>query len=214
MFRDLKISAPKAALARLGESLSAVLPSPPWARDPGREKEMEQAGAGLPTLVFTRTQDARLPSASLSLVLDADTARVGNIVPMEYGQLSMAQYNSILEDFLTTGVQPLAGKLGLRADATLAVVPLTDLLSETAAKKLKLFSVAANKSTGSSHPADYKRWQDFIVQAHQDGCRLDAPLLRRWLQEVERWPEEQAAELASEYDFGRDLLRHLSNSEQ
>jgi hypothetical protein len=32
-------------------------------------------------------------------------------------------------------------------------------------------------------------------------------MLRRWLIEIEHWPEEQASDLTFQYDFSRDLLK-------
>jgi hypothetical protein len=212
-FRDLDIEAPAPTLRQLGDQLETTLPATRWERDRKKEADMTAAISGADqAIVFIRKPDADLPGGSLSLVVTADEARVGNVVPLKLGQLTMAEYNAILEDFLTSGLQPLAAKLGLRLQTTAGIRPITDWLSEAAAEKLRRFSVAANQSTGSSHPSDYKRWLSFIIQAHRDGCALNAPLLRRWLQEVEHWPEDQAASLASEYDFGRDLLKQLSSS--
>jgi hypothetical protein len=205
----LTISAPENTITQLGDELESALPPSTWTRDRAREKAMQGSGYSN-TVVFVRHEDDEQPSVSLSLVLSGGTASVGNIVPINYGQLSRAQYNAVLEDFITSGVQPLAQKLGLTVNATKASRPLTDWLSDSAAQKLKQFSAAANKSSGASHPADNQRWLEFIIQTHVDGCTLDASTLRRWLREVEHWPEEEAYDLASRYDFGRDLLKKFS----
>jgi hypothetical protein len=210
-FRALEINGSTDAIAQLGTELEGALPSS-WSRDRAQEKDMRDSGTGPEYLVFIRSKDSDHPAASLSLVIDGQTAIVGNIVPRQNGQLSMGQYNYILDEFLTSGVRPIERALNLKVSTTSASRPLTDWLSETAAEKLKVFSDVANKSSGSSHPADYRRWLDFIVQAHKDRCALDGALLRRWLCEAGHWPHEQAEQLAYEYTLGRDVLHRLAES--
>ena len=60
--------------------------------------------------------------------------------------------------------------------------------------------------SGSSHPSDFKRWADFLIQVHRDQSPLDGATLRRWLMEIERWPADTAYDLVDEYEFSRDLL--------
>jgi hypothetical protein len=85
-------------------------------------------------------------------------------------------------------------------------VGLDDWMSPATAEKLRTFSTCANKSTGAAHPSDRERWNAFVLSAYQDGSRMDASALRRWLVEAEGWPAEVADQLALEYAFGRELL--------
>lgn len=211
-FQDLDIEGPSEGLMPLAEQLEKVLPGKIWQRDPKKEEAMQSASDhSLRAVVFNRTADDILPAASLSLVVSGGGARVGNIVPVKTGQLTMEQYNAILNDFVTVGIKPIAQALRLKPRLTSAYRQITDWLSAAAVKKLLQFSRAANKATGSAHPSDYKRWLAFILQTHQDRAELSAELLVRWLVEVERWPEETAHTLGSEYTFGLDLLEQRSN---
>jgi hypothetical protein len=79
-------------------------------------------------------------------------------------------------------------------------------VSPETAKKLRRFCRAANKRTGSGHPADRKLWYDFIVAAYREGAEFDSPTLARWLREVGGWDEDWSYKLASEYEFARGLL--------
>jgi hypothetical protein len=83
---------------------------------------------------------------------------------------------------------------------------LEQWLSPETAKKLRFFCSHANKRTGSSHPADRKLWNDFIVSAYREGTDLDSTTLARWLHEAGDWDEERASELAGEYAFATQLL--------
>jgi hypothetical protein len=214
-FKELIIRASPEALDSLGTVLEGTLPNPPWERDREGEQRMTKPGMGSwrAAFVFNRSADEAAPAGSLSLILEGSEAHLANIVPLKNGQLTMAEYNAILDSFVSSGIAPLANKLGLAFDTTRADRPITHWVSEAAAKKLKAFSDTANRSTGAGHPSDYSRWLDFIVQAHKDSATLDAETLRRWLQEVERWPDYAASDLASQYDLGRDVLKKYQASQ-
>ena len=83
---------------------------------------------------------------------------------------------------------------------------LTHWISEEAAAVLHRFSVTANKSMGSSHPADRGGWFEFIFAVHRARDRLDSDILARWLAEVEEWPSEVVEDLVIQYEFGIALL--------
>ena len=89
---------------------------------------------------------------------------------------------------------------------TEAQADLDHWMAPATAEKLRLFSTCANKATGSAHPRDRERWNDFVLSAHRDGSRMDASTLQRWLIEAEGWPPEVAEQLALEYEYGRELL--------
>lgn len=88
---------------------------------------------------------------------------------------------------------------------------LTHWTSEEAAAALHRFSVTANKSTGSKHPSDRRRWFDFIFAAHRAQSRLDSQILARWLTEVEEWPSEVVEDLVIQYEFGVALLEEYES---
>lgn len=102
------------------------------------------------------------------------------------------------------------------------------MISETVLEKLKRFCSVANKSTGSSHPCDQKRWFDFICQTVDDGKIFDYSTLASFLQDETHWgkkpddfigvmgsyawEEEQAYELATEYENLCEVLRYYKKS--
>ena len=85
---------------------------------------------------------------------------------------------------------------------------IEDWVSTASAQRLRSFSGGANKSTGSSHPCDKQRWYDFVVSVHKNNDFLPASTLERWLIEEGGWGENQASELAIEYEQELGLLKY------
>ena len=124
-------------------------------------------------VVLFRTEAGEAyPAAGLTLWETQDGYYVPNIVPLETGNLTYAQYNAILDDFIKRIAGPIVEKIGFEISATKAEQTLDDWISKEAALKLRRFSVTANKSTGASHPSDERRWFDFIVAVHRSEDRL------------------------------------------
>lgn len=144
--------------------------------------------------------------------------KVGNIVPLRKNQLSIDEYNAVLDLFYEQIIVPNQSKMtGIRV-----VGPESDIfdplkhISAKALKKLEIFCNAANKTTGSSHPSDEERWFDFICQTVEDRQTFDFDTIYRFLMDEDywgkkeqgfigamghfAWDEEHAGELASEYD--------------
>jgi hypothetical protein len=207
VFRDLYVHGDReqvaAVIAEVEHSLTGG-----WTRDSAAEAGMRSvAGAGSVTYCFSCTKEAGRPAATLFLVeKEPGLFYVSNVVPCQQHQLSYQEYNAILEEFSERLLRPLSERAGLRVELTATQADLGNWLSEEAAERLRRFSASANKSTGSSHPSDRERWNDFVVAAHRDRSSLSASTLRRWLTEVEGWPPEVANQLAIEYEYGRELL--------
>lgn len=117
-------------------------------------------------LLFRREPSDDYPAAGLTLWGRDDGYYVPNIVPIESGNLTFAQYNAIPSDFITRIVEPVATAYGYGIEATASLQTLDDWVSADTAVKLRRFSGAANKSTGTSHPMDQRRWFDFIIAVH------------------------------------------------
>lgn len=143
--------------------------------------------------------------------------KVGNIVPIDKNELSVNEYNAVLLQFYDDVIKPFK-ETGVELNISQPSDDIFDpksVISETALKKLELFCSAANKSTGSSHPSDQKRWFDFICQTVDDDKMFDSSTLASFLQDEAywggksddfigvmgeyAWDEEHAYELASEY---------------
>lgn len=165
----------------------------------------------------------KVEQAEVSIYYGSETWRqgyvkIGNIVPLQKSQLSIEEYNAVLDLFYVEIIVPNQSKLeGLEI-----VGPESDMfdplkyITKEALKKLERFCYGANKTIGSSHPNDEERWFDFICQTVDDGQTFDFDTIYRFLMDEDywgekdsgfigamghfAWDEEHAAELAMEYD--------------
>lgn len=151
----------------------------------------------------------RFPKCILCFSYYDNRLKVSNIVPMEISQISMEQYNDILTEFVT--------KIIPEEMATLTSDELDPekIMSADMLTTLHAFCSGANKSTGSGHPCDRKRWNQFIISAFRNGGedKLHEDLLKRILVEKYHWNEEMAGELIHEYTSGLSLLDTYRASE-
>lgn len=206
VFQDMDIKGPITKRSELRAALIAAALKP-WRVDPERSAEIARnAVTSEDVILFRREAGDDYPAAGLTLWGTDDGYRVPNIVPLETGSLTFAQYNTILADFIEHIATPVVEELGFTIITTKSQQTLDDWLSSDAAEKLRRFSRAANKSTGASHPSDERRWFDFLVAVHRAGDKLDADRLARWLHEAERWDEESAHKLAGDYEQSLALL--------
>jgi hypothetical protein len=180
----------------------------PWHHASEREKVLRSAGPhSKDVIALVREPFDGIDKSALVLWEDADGYHVSNIVPENVGQLSIKQYNSILQDFVACVAEPASRFGTFRLELTSARRSLEDWLDAGTAAALRRFSGAANKSTGAAHPLDQERWFQFLISAHRSSTRMSPGDLARWLREVESWPEDTAHELAVEYEFASALLQ-------
>jgi hypothetical protein len=207
VFRDLFLRGEREQLAGLMDDVEKSLPSG-WERDRTIEEKLRTlASRTEPTYAFAHNRDDRLPAATIYITeKEPGVFFVGNIVPLRKHQLSHGESNRLLEEFCERILRPLAEPRGVQVELTSCHADLGDWLSDTAAEKLRNFSMTASRNSGSVRPADQERWFDFIVTAKSEGSRLDSRTLRRWLIENEGWSPEIADRLAGEYAFGEELL--------
>lgn len=156
--------------------------------------------------------------------------KVNNIVPMEKNQLSIEEYNAVLQKFYEDIIIPYTAsnhEVYITEPSSDEFNPLT-VISHEALRKLEAFCNGANKSTGSSHPCDQERWFDFICQTVDDGKIFDYSTLADFLQdesywgekepdcpgamELSAWDEEHAYQLASEYENACVLLQYYKKT--
>jgi hypothetical protein len=157
-------------------------------------------------IAFERESRGDVPAIAMMLWERADGYYVSNIVPQQTGQLTIGQYNAVLQDFEAEVARPASQKVGFWVKATGSRQSLEDWMSAETAKRLLTFSRCANKSTGASHPLDRERWLAFVISSHRDGLEVQG-YLSRWLIEAEHWPEEIAHRLAIQYEQGLELLK-------
>lgn len=201
-FRELKLEAKRDDFLKLRDALIAVeTASWPYLRD--RVLDFSPGG----TSVLFAHRGGGLPNADLSVAWYGGQVSIGNIVPENFGQLSMAEYNALLMDFYHARFAQAAARLGLQPELTEARRDLSDWISAAAVRQLDAFSNLANKGTGASHPNDRQRWLDFIIRVHDEGKRLPPEILEKWLIDELHWPESTASELAADFGGSLELLK-------
>lgn len=207
VLRELFIQGPPDKLLDFPDMAISVL-GDEWERDIEAEKKLAKgSGGGKPMYCFA-TKAKSLPLARLWLAFkEDDKLYVSNIVPTQVNRLSQTEYNSILVKFSNdlAEIQALEPDFQINLDSDQK--GLNDFFSADTGKKLTLFSVAANKSTGSSHPMDRERWLDFIIASVEEGSKISPSELETLLIEDEEWPPEEADELSSQYSFALEVLK-------
>jgi hypothetical protein len=209
-FQDLNVSGPAEPIGRMKAVIVATLATP-WSRDADAEKQLGSSATYKDVLIVRRSRTTDIPAAGLFMFRSDKAWSVGNIVPSEVQSLTKGQYNAVLSEFCDQFVRPAAAQLGLSVKLSADHQSLEDWLPPNAVRALRSFSAAANKSTGSSHPLDQRRWYAFLTQAHGHTKDFDTSRLRQWLVQIEHWPEDVAADLAIEYEFGLGLLDFVEN---
>ncbi|WP_294431602.1 hypothetical protein [uncultured Treponema sp.] len=204
IYKDLIINGTTEALAKFEESLSGEIPN--YWKFLGNDKNM-------PNYLKIIYSGDRFPIAGLSIYKSESQFEIVNIIPLTQNQLSYDEYNGILKlfynDFFNKQKQSELSVLFNENDELYE----KDILKDETIASLKAFSDCANKSTGSIHPLDRKRWFDFICLAYRNGDyrELSETYLECFLVEDYGWSQEWALKLASEYHFGIGLLKHWEN---
>ena len=205
VFKDLYIRGPNSERQELRNALLAAA-CDPWSVDLKRSRKTARDPAADGTVLFLTAARESYPEAELTLWENDEGYYVLNIVPLGSGRLSRGQYNAILDDFFERVASKVVTNFSFEISTSAAQQSIEDWVSEDAATKLRRFSRAASKKTGISHPADQKRWFQFILAVHRSGQRLDTIHLARWLNEVDGWEEETARRLASKFEGSIALL--------
>lgn len=226
VYKELSFVGNKPELDKLSEEIYNVFPAD-WIKPKSNQM--------LKDYILADYIGTKAPHAEVSIYYGKDTwhegyIKVCNIVPLQKSQLTIDEYNQLLELFYND----IAKAYGETHEGIKVVGPSSgqfdplDYISEKALKKLTLFCDAANKSTGSSHPCDEERWFDFICQTVDDRRTFDYDTLFKFLQDEEywgekesgflgvigrfAWSEENAEELASEYDNYVRILQYYKKT--
>ncbi|EGR2987878.1 hypothetical protein DMW08_26210, partial [Vibrio parahaemolyticus] len=178
-----------------------------WSRS--YESEENSKYLGEIAFSFKRSGDSILPDAGLSIFQkENNTWYIPNVVPLEKGQLSYDEYNAIITDFYNSCLTPVALELDIDVEITSDSLTAEDVVGTKAGNLLEQFSSLANKSTGSSHPSDQKRWFAFILETCKQNKYVNSSDLARVLCE-QGWSENSAQKLVIEYEFARDLITYM-----
>ena len=210
VFQDLSLLYPCKMHAEICEALSQRTKAP-WRRAEDEEMRLrDQAFEDSEFMVFIREPGDNLKASKVGLHGEPGRYKISNVVPMEYGQLEVSEYNDILNDFVERIVRPISRDIEpqLHIEVSKRKQSMEELTSPNAAKALRIF---LSMSYGTSHLNDEKRWIKFLIEAHKARGKLDASLLRRWFVEVER-PPKRVDDLVHNYEFALDLLKENEHS--
>ncbi len=175
-----------------------------WSRDREFEQRLPGAGGQSRFFLFARRACAERPAVKLAMCAKERRLSVTDIVP-DAGSLSRAQYNSILVEFYLRFLHPAAEEAGLPIELSPDERSFEREYGWQATRLLERFSGCANKS--STHPADQRRWMDFLIHLHHHRPDRDYGfgLLARWLID-DGWSRDKTSELISEAEFALHLL--------
>lgn len=211
VFQNLHIKS-LASVSSVRTSILAQVQEP-WHHDLEQEENIQaSAGGEEDVIVLVRDSFGDVDESGLILWQEGTGYKVANIVPRNFGELGITKYNAILRDFVTRIAGPAAAVGGFELDLSSPRQSLDDWLDPDSAAALKQFSRLANKSSGAADPRDRDRWYHFLIATHHASKRLGTDQLVRWLVEVENWPEGNAHELATDYEFALGLLEQYDNS--
>ena len=208
VFQDLFLKFPEERRMEVRQVLGRYAKQP-WRHAEEREKALTEDEDAM---TFERESKGNIPNSGLTLWAESYGYNVINIVPLEIHEISIDVYNDVLNDFVDRVVQPASEVSGFDIEISARKQSITDWTSQEAADALHRFSVTANKSTGSGHPLDRKRWFKFLFSARRARGKLDSYLLERWLIEAEEWPPDVTTKLISQYEFGMSLLDEYDSS--
>lgn len=207
LFRELKLTSP-AGVNALKEALVAQA-CEPWKHASAEELLLYRVyPPSFTVAMFARGEFGSVEPCMLTLLTDRDGLKLTNIYPRKVLDLGPARYNSIILDFLTNVVEPARLQIDICVELGREFLSLRTALGQDAASALIAFSKGANKSTGSAHPLDRKRWFDFLLALHKAPRRPGLEQIQRWLVESEGWSEEAADQLIRECQFSLDLLMY------
>jgi hypothetical protein len=203
VFRDLTVYGAPEVLDALIPAIESQL-ADGWSRDRESEQRLGGDGGQSRFFLFACRASAERPAVALAMCAEGRRLSVTNVVPDDYDRLSCAQYNSILVEFYLKFLHPAAAEAGLPIELSPDERSLEGEYGWRGVKLLKRFSVLANKSI--THPADQRRWMDFLIYLHHRPNRdYGFGLLAKWLIE-DGWSADKTDRLISECEFARDLL--------
>lgn len=209
VFQDLVLSVVPAKRNSVADAIRAAASSP-WKFDQSQSEQMSKGLLGKRVLHFSRRESKGMQGASLTFVENSNGFYVSNVVPTKYGQLTHAQYNAILDDFVSRVLVPASQNAKIDYRVSSPQQSPRDWFTPETAQALAAFSSLANKSTGTGHPLDEERWFAFIVAAHRAGSERSSDKLQRWL-EKDGWLFETALSLVSDYEGQRAILEYYDS---
>jgi len=211
-FQELVIKGREEDLNNFFEILTEDLEQKGWKRSTNDEKKYELYTPGYRG-VFVKTPilEGKL-EAEITLISKKgqNEYKIANIIPLSKPSLDYDEYNKILSIFYNSFVKDKYGKYNLDVELSEPITSLSEYLSEKSILLLENFSQFANKNTGSAHPSDHERWNEFIINVFKEGEKIPIDMLIRWLIEIGGWSESISRELVIEFEFGMELLKRYN----
>jgi hypothetical protein len=211
-FREFQFRGQPEALVRLFTELPSYLPAE-WQPDTASESAIQGMGDDTGDYRCYRFAGAaHLPAATLWLFVEKAQAKVVNIVSPSEFELGYERYNAILARFAAAVMKAISA-----LHLAIAIIPwheptLEQVLTTEPARLFRSFARLANSTTGTQHPADAARWQEFLISVHQHHVTPDDELLRRWLRVECRWPEETIDQVLDEMHSSLELLHRYQQT--
>ncbi len=176
-----------------------------WERSYDKEDNTARFAPGS-IFAFEYIEGGSLEHAGLVIMKkEGSTWYVPNIVPLGQGHFSYDEYNSLAKDFAENVLRKAMLTVPFNIELSKETISDIEILGERSAKLLKTFSATANKSTGSSHPSDQRRWFAFLYSIEDKEIYADD--IERLLLE-QGWGEKFALKLAIEFEFSQALLAY------
>ncbi|TVZ23510.1 hypothetical protein JM84_2438 [Dokdonia sp. Hel_I_63] len=136
---------------------------------------------------------------------------VFNIIPLIRNSLDFDQYNFLLNEFYTLFIKDLGEKFNAKIVVSEPVKKLINTIGEEAYSALESFSIGANKTTGNTHPFDFKRWCEFIFIIFRNDIEIGVDELIFWLEE-NGWDSDMANRLGLEFEYSLNLLKNYERN--
>lgn len=136
---------------------------------------------------------------------------VFNIIPLIGHSLSYDEYNFILNEFYKNFIIELGEKYSAKIVISEPIKKLINTIGDDAFNALESFSIGANKTTGNTHPFDFKRWCEFIFIIFRNNIEIGVDELIFWLEE-NGWDSDMANRLGLEFEYSLNLLKNYERN--
>lgn len=176
-----------------------------WSHTPDKEEKGRLFGQ---TYICFEYDSSNFGRAGFTILKENENKlSVPNIVPLDKSQLSIKEYNQVLDIFVTDILERYKNNENFEYSLSNDILILKDEIDTESYNKYKAFVGIASGLGGISHPNDQRRWFDFIIATYNED--LDLNLLKCSLVE-DGLNSDLSDRLIEKYDFGRDLLRRYS----
>lgn len=206
-FKELKIISRLDKLILLVEKLQASHFETFQYESEKAQDYAKMIGLNLNQVLTFKTPKISGAVAYVWMVADDSELRITNITPNQSGQLSIEQYNAILDEFFVNVIKPSINEF-YQVIVSSDSKTIEDYAGSEVSKKLKIWINAANKSTLNTNHFDFERWASFVIEAHKYDSALNTTELEKYLIEEINIPDDDlVSKILIDYEYGRDLLK-------